>query len=291
MGRALGEHGGERRGGEVDVPLLVAKVQAGGHLVGATQQPAAGEQLVGDGAERVAVGRGIQRPAGQRLGRRVRAPERRVHPGNAEGAGNPEPADADGAALVHEDVARVQAAVEQPHGMRGVDGLGQRPDESEGDRQIADSSGTQARVERRRRHVPHGNPWGAVVVPGVDQVDQARVRGLPVDELLQRTGDGGRLLRGDVELERLDRDELAVLPLGPEHRTEDTHPDLMQHPEGADRVRTVRGAGEVVVQRIPPQPTTTHGRPRRFAIRTDRPMIIAVARPCRAASRGPSPPS
>ena len=214
-------------------------------LIARPGRTAAGQQLVGDRAEREHIRGRAPRLPGDPLRRAVRPAHRRAETDALERFDD---AEAAGARFVGRDehVAQVQRAVADAGGAREVDRAGELGQER------------QRLVERGRRVVPDRDVerlGGDVLFRAIrdraldarrDRLDDGRVEQAGIGRPRQLIGKHLRLLGCNVEPEHLDRHQpIARRLVGAEHRAESANADLMQDPERAERGRWGERSGIV----------------------------------------------
>ncbi len=117
-------------------------------------------------------------------------------------------------------------------------------------------------VERRRRVVAHrdieglgrhillSQKWHVFFDSSFERGDHAAVNEPHVDQTLKGFDERAGLFGGDVEMERLHRHQPVLRRLiGTIDGTEDTHSDLVHHPERAEGTRGGKRTGVVAGQR------------------------------------------
>jgi hypothetical protein len=208
-------------------------------------EPAAGQQFVRDGADRVDVGGRAPGAAVAALRRGVRVSNGRLQTCLMQRQRNSDPGDADGGSIaLQKHIARVQGAVADPRLPGRIDHLRQRPKKIDGALERHGREVAQAEFERLTGDIVGRKIRAAAFLPGGKNID----RGAMVDRAIDDVSEGGsqprHVFRNDVERDRLDRDQAIVnWIVRAKHGTENAAADLVEHEirtKGRGRSKGVR---------------------------------------------------
>ena len=209
--------------------------------------PAAGQQFMRDGGERVHVGARVPRRAGrQPFGRRIRAAERRRDAGGLERRADPEPGDVHvGAAGVDDQIARVERPMTQPGGRRGGEGGRDRREQTERLVERQRRRVTQPGVERLAGDERERDERARAFEPRGGGHHDRRVRRRASGQGAEAAGDAGHHFGRDVQLKDFDRDEPVGLAIErAKNRAEHATANLVKHAVRAERGRRAGGVVE-----------------------------------------------